>query len=129
MKLKEFMKYITKPVSNHPSGKPFFGKVAARVSVVEFQKRGLPHAHILLILDGPDKPRSPDDYDQFVRAELPDVEKEPELYKAVVEHMLHGPCGADYDSPCMVNGKCTKGFPKAFQEARCCFRSILCHSL
>ncbi|RKP15857.1 hypothetical protein ROZALSC1DRAFT_31933, partial [Rozella allomycis CSF55] len=28
-----------------------FGKVIAFMYVVEFQKRGLPHAHILLILD------------------------------------------------------------------------------
>ena len=28
----------------------FFGKVAAYVYTIEFQKRGLPHAHILLIL-------------------------------------------------------------------------------
>ena len=125
------MNYITKPVDNHPSSKPFFDKVAAKVSVIEFQKRGLPHAHILLILDGPDKPRSPDDYDDLVRAELPDEREEPELYKAVVKHMLHGPCGPGYQrtAPCMVDGVCTKGFPKPFQEARCCFRSILCHSL
>jgi hypothetical protein len=30
----------------------FFGKCAGRVHVVEFQKHGLPHAHILLILAG-----------------------------------------------------------------------------
>lgn len=125
-KLKQFLKYITKPVKGHPSNKPLFGRVVARVHVIEFQKRGLPHAHILLILDGPDKPRTPDDYDHFVRAELPDKEKEPRLYKLVVENMLHGPCGANNDrSPCMVDGKCTKRFPKSFQEARCCFCSIL----
>ncbi len=28
-----------------------FGKVIAMMYVIEFQKRGLPHAHILLILD------------------------------------------------------------------------------
>lgn len=124
------MDIITKPVAGHPSGKPFFGKIAAKVHVIEFQKRGLPHAHILLILDGPDKPRSPDDYDQLVRAELPDQEKEPELYKQVTEHMLHGPCGAaNRDAPCMVNGVCSKGFPKPFQEVCYDLRSILRRSL
>mgnify|MGYP001088332089 CR=1 FL=1 len=121
MKLKKLLKLLTKPVKGHRSGKPFFGKVVARVHVIEFQKRGLPHAHILLILDGPDKPRTPDDYDRHVRAELPDEKEEPELFKAVVENMLHGPCGKNYrNAPCMVDGKCSKGFPKPFQEARVC---------
>jgi hypothetical protein len=124
------MDYITKPVSDHPSGKPFFGKVVARVSVIEFQKRGLPHAHILLILDGPDKPKTPNDYDTLVRAELPNEQEEPELFKQVVQHMLHGPCGPGYtNAPCMVNGVCSKGYPKPFQEVRCCLRSILRNSL
>ena len=33
-----------------------FGKVLSNIDVIEFQKRGLPHAHILLILDKEDKP-------------------------------------------------------------------------
>ena len=32
------------------------GKVIANVHVIEFQKRGLPHAHILIILAPEDKP-------------------------------------------------------------------------
>ena len=117
MKLKQLLSHITKPVRNHPSDKPFFGKVAARVNVVEFQKRGLPHAHILLILDGRDKPRTPDDYDRFVHAELPDKEIEPMLYDLLVNNMLHGPCGAvNPNAPRMVDGKCSKRFPKAFQQ-------------
>lgn len=129
-KLKQLMKHITNPVSNHPSGKPFFGRVVARVSVIEFQKRGLPHAHILLILDGPDKPKTPEDYNNIVRAELPDKDKEPKLFEAVVQHMLHGPCGAGYTkAPCMVGGVCSKGYPKPFQEVRCYLCSVSRNSL
>ena len=35
-----------------------FGKVIAHLHVIEFQKRGLPHAHILIILDQTDRPLS-----------------------------------------------------------------------
>jgi len=47
----------------------FFGAIDAMVHVVEYQKRGLPHAHILLILKVDDKPRCADDYDAIVCAE------------------------------------------------------------
>lgn len=36
--------------------KDFFGKLRGRVHVIEFQKRGLPHAHLLFILDDDSKP-------------------------------------------------------------------------
>ncbi|XP_057247276.1 uncharacterized protein LOC130589758 [Beta vulgaris subsp. vulgaris] len=67
------------------------GKVVAYVYVVEFQKRGLPHVHMLLILEQTDKLTTPDDYDIIVRAEIPDEQREPELYKKVLKHMIHGP--------------------------------------
>ncbi|POM69471.1 Helitron helicase-like protein, partial [Phytophthora palmivora] len=39
------------------------GIVAARVHVVEYQKRGLPHAHILLNMRPEDKPVTAEDVD------------------------------------------------------------------
>ncbi|OWZ10238.1 Helitron helicase [Phytophthora megakarya] len=51
---------------------------AARVHVVEYQKRGLPHAHILLVLRTEDKPASAEDVDNLVWAELPDKDKYPD---------------------------------------------------
>lgn len=51
----------------------------AHVHVVEFQKRGLPHAHILLILESEDKPRTTDDYDSIVQAEIPDADCFPQV--------------------------------------------------
>ncbi|XP_049293325.1 uncharacterized protein LOC125769003 isoform X1 [Anopheles funestus] len=42
------------------------GVEVARIHVIEFQKRGLPHAHILMILAEADKPQTPDSYDRFV---------------------------------------------------------------
>jgi len=38
------------------------GKVIGHIHVIEFQKRGLPHAHILLIMADEDKPQTTEDY-------------------------------------------------------------------
>ncbi|KAL0291359.1 UNVERIFIED_CONTAM: hypothetical protein Sangu_2463800, partial [Sesamum angustifolium] len=95
--------------------KGVLGKVVAHVHVIEFQKRGLPHAHILVILDENDKLNTPDDYDHIVRAEIPDKNDEPMLYEAVMRHMIHGPCGEmNVNAPCMKNGTCKKNYPKPF---------------
>ena len=58
------------------------GRPVAHIAVTEFQKRGLPHVHMLLIMHSDDKPRSPEDYDGVVSAELPDSDISPELYAA-----------------------------------------------
>ena len=42
-----------------------FGKVIANVHAVEFQKRGLPHAHILIINPPGFKITNVDDYDKL----------------------------------------------------------------
>jgi hypothetical protein len=48
------------------------GNVIAKIWVIEFQKRDLPHAHILLILDEVSKLHTVEDYDSMVSAEIPD---------------------------------------------------------
>jgi hypothetical protein len=97
--------------------KGVFGRVIGDIYVVEFQKRGLPHAHILLILHPDDRLRTVDDYDKVVSAQLPDPVQEPELFQLVTTCMMHGPCGVlNRSSPCMKEGKCSKNFPKDFQE-------------
>ncbi|XP_071905155.1 uncharacterized protein [Coffea arabica] len=50
--------------------KHLFGHVAAYTYVIEFQKRGLPHAHFLIILKQQSKMFSPEEYDKIVSAEL-----------------------------------------------------------
>ncbi|UYV73007.1 hypothetical protein LAZ67_10001499 [Cordylochernes scorpioides] len=78
---------------------------------------GLPHAHILIILTPEDKPNTVERIDQFISAEIPDQETRPRLYEIVTRHMVHGPCGEhNLNSPCMVDGHCSKEFPKQFQE-------------
>ena len=107
MKVKSFLNDITKG--------EVFGKVTAYMAVKEDQKRGLPHIHVLVILADKDAPKTPDDYDRFVCAEIPDQEQNPELFKLVKKFMIHGPCeGVNMSSPCLNKTKktCEKNYPK-----------------
>ncbi len=61
----------------------------AVVYTIEFQKRGLPHAHILYWVDRDGKATTVSDIDEVICAEIPDKDLEPELYKAVSEYMVH----------------------------------------
>ncbi|CAN1812467.1 ATP-dependent DNA helicase PIF1 [Linum perenne] len=82
---------------------------------VEFQKRGLPHVHILVWLAKEAAIDTTAQIDTFISAELPDPMIDPIGYAAATKFMLHGPCGVDFQkSPCMVDDKCKKFFPKAY---------------
>lgn len=59
------------------------GKVVGYTWVIEFQNRGLPHCHILLILDETDQIRTPEGVDRVVCAEIPDRTANPVLYETV----------------------------------------------
>jgi len=77
------------------------------VYVVEFQKRGLPHAHILLTVAPEDKPVCPEDVDRLISAEVPNQTTDPLAHETVTKFMVHGPCVS-----CLVEGKCSKLYPK-----------------
>jgi len=89
-----------------------FGEVQCFMYSVEWQKRGLPHIHILLWL----KQRiSPDKLDCIISAEIPDPEKDSPLYDIIKANMIHGPCGNSKNiSPCMESGSCSKKYPRPF---------------
>jgi hypothetical protein len=83
----------------------------------EFQKRGLPHIHMIIFFHPDSKLHTPEDIESLLSAEFPDSEEEPELFDLVQKFMVHTPCGAhNPDALCMRNGKCSKGLPKAFRD-------------
>ena len=93
-----------------------FGSSRGYVHTIEFQKRGLPHMHLLLSLATRFRPTTVEQVDTIIRATWPDPETEPRLFKIVKLCMVHGPCGQwKPDTSCMKDGKCCKGFPKPFQ--------------
>jgi Helitron helicase-like domain at N-terminus len=91
-----------------------FGETQCWLYSIEWQKRGLPHAHILFWLK--EKIHSTD-VDKVISAELPDPTADPLLHELVTKNMMHGPCGKlNRNSPCMVDGKCTKRYPRALLQ-------------
>lgn len=99
--------------------KGIFSKCIAYTYVIEFQKRGLPHMHMLLFVDPNNKVYDADDADKVICAEIPDQIKNPRLFSIVKQFMIHGPCGKyNMNSPYMDSEKqkCLKNFPKAFNE-------------
>ena len=81
---------------------------------------GLPHSHILVILAPEDKPVTAEDVDSIVSAELPDPEASEQarqLHELVLGSMVHHECGPAHPAAaCMKDGRCSKGFPKAYAE-------------
>ncbi|CAN1135098.1 hypothetical protein LINPERPRIM_LOCUS15732 [Linum perenne] len=92
-----------------------FGRAVAGMHTVEFQKRGLPHVHILVWLAKEAAIDTTTQIDTFISAELPDPMIDPIGYAAATKFMLHGPCGVDFPkSPCMIDDRCKKFFPKPY---------------
>lgn len=91
-----------------------YGEALCILSSIEWQKRGLPHAHVLLWLK--DKFKS-DQIDNLISAEIPDPSTDKILHDIVVKHMIHDPCG-NYNpqSPCMKNSTCKSNFPRQLQK-------------
>ncbi|KIH45048.1 hypothetical protein ANCDUO_24917 [Ancylostoma duodenale] len=97
-KLTKFMDVITK---SH-----IYGETRCWLYSVEWQKRGLPHAHILIWLR--DKIH-PTQIDSIISAEISNPDQDPGLYEIITKNMIHGPCGPlNPNSPCMKDRKCTK---------------------
>lgn len=85
-----------------PKQTPFFVTV---LYTIEFQKRGLPHCHLLLWIKENQRIQAHEDIDVYISVELSDPSVEPDLYRVVTEFIMHGPCGLVHKSaPCMRGG-------------------------
>jgi hypothetical protein len=105
-----------------------FGVVLAYVYRIEWQARGMPHAHCLFILQN--KLLSPRQIDTIVWAEIPCPLRFPVLHAIVCQRMIHDPCDLNDQAHCLhKNGKgtCYRHFPKRLINATSIVgMSILC---
>ena len=109
MKKKKLIDLITKV--------GIFGKSDGHVAVIEFQKRGVPHCHILIWIKG--FVVTPANIDSVICAELPP--RNDPLHQKFLKLMMHGPCGPFYNQRlgCVKDSKdgcCMRGFPKPFNS-------------
>ena len=97
-----------------------FGEIGGYAWTIEYQKRGMPHVHILLIQKHKaDMPMTGKHIDLIVSAEIPDKRIDTALYEAVKRNMIHGPCGNfNTQAPCMLHdcskGMCKRYYPKPY---------------
>jgi Helitron helicase-like domain at N-terminus len=100
-----------------------FGVLKAYVYRIEWQARGLPHAHMLLILEH--KIMTAAQIDAIVSAEMPDPVDDPILHSLVSGHMLHPRCDVVLQQEkhsCRADKAgllcdCRRRFPKAMGPA------------
>ena len=71
--------------------------------MAEFKKRGLSHAHFLIILKTNAKLTAHESFDKIVCAEIPNRDENESLHLVVARHMIHGPFG-----PLKLNNICMK---------------------
>lgn len=80
LKLQYFMDNLIK--------KKHFGPVSTVTYTIEFQKRGLPHVHILLWLESTAKCKNEQDVNRIISAEIPNKELDPIGYEVVSNFMI-----------------------------------------
>lgn len=114
IKLKAIMRDLTSKL---------FGKATYFFSVCEFQKRGLPHAHIVIKFDGA-SPEARHEVEKWIWTNLPDKRiAGGKLREKVIKYMVHQKCGHfNTNAPCMTTDKrtsqkyCFKHYPQPFRD-------------
>jgi hypothetical protein len=95
MKLKELVNDIHK--------KHILGCTIVGIYVSEFQKHGLPHAHIFIFFVEDCKPHTVKDVDHMISAKLSNLKTNRLAHETVTSYMVHGPCGTTFpNAPCIV---------------------------
>ena len=100
-----------------------YGKAIYHLSVIEFQKRGMPHSHIVIRFDGL-SPEARQEVGKWVWTNLPDERiAGGKLREKVIKYMVHQKCGEfNPNAPCMTtdhktNRKhCSKHYPQPFRD-------------
>jgi hypothetical protein len=109
IKLKELINDIHK--------KHIMGRTITGIYVIEFQKRGLSHAHIFIFFTENYKLHTVEDVDCMINVELPNPKTNRLAHETIAKCMMHGPCGVPFpNAPCMEDGKCKKHYPCKFQS-------------
>ena len=83
---------------------------------IDLQKIGLPHVHILVILDGANT-KTAVELKIYTTAEIPDKNNSMKDWRNVVKFMLHRPCKEmNMEASCCQNKyeSCEKRFPKDY---------------
>ncbi|KAK2379913.1 hypothetical protein QL285_067659 [Trifolium repens] len=117
MKLDQLMKRIV--------GGQYFGEIISAIYTIEFQKRGLPHAHILFWLHPRNKYPTTQDIDKIITAEIPSKEDDPACFDAVkqkrklfqhpelqlTDEQIQSYCLIELEKILVQNGKYLSDFP------------------
>jgi hypothetical protein len=91
----------------------FMGPILYHIRITEFQKRGLPHAHIALALK--DVPQNAAQISSFLTAEVP--RQSGPLRDAVLKHMIHKHNPANSYHRCgWPDTACSYGYPKDLND-------------
>ncbi len=112
----QVFKIKLKKLINDICKKHILGHTIAKIYVIECQKHGLPHAHILIFFVEDYKPHSVEDVDHMISVELSNPETNMLAHETVSRCMMHGPCKVAFlNALCMEDGKCKKQYPHKFQ--------------
>ena len=93
--------------------------MVSHIYEIELQKRGLTHAHILIMFA--DKVKTIQQIDAMVSAEIPDSSSHPLAYKTFLESLIHGPY-----RPFFRNAPCMKHFLEQTFSKKLCRKNYTC---
>ena len=113
-----FKQRLSALLSNLRAGKYFNGRLIYEISVIEYQHRGLPHAHIVMKIEGAPTSEQPelasDWVDANLTAKMPIITADSsaediEYAQLVADHMVHK-CASAVNGCLDENNHCKKGY-------------------